>query len=59
MTLATIRSYVWKSHGDILLHYRLKGSGTKEKTEVDSAATSTTAVESVDNSVVDNGGAEA
>ncbi|CAZ82349.1 unnamed protein product [Tuber melanosporum] len=39
MTLATIRSYVWKAHGDVVLHYRRRdGAGV-------SPASSTTAVE--------------
>lgn len=33
MTLATMRSYVWKSNGDVILHYRLKGNLEGDKAE--------------------------
>ncbi|KAG0639544.1 hypothetical protein HOY80DRAFT_921414 [Tuber brumale] len=39
MTLATIRSYVWKAHGDVVLHYRRLDEASV------SPASSTTAVE--------------
>jgi len=39
MTLATIRSYVWKAHGDVVLYYRRKDAAGV------SPASSTTAVE--------------
>lgn len=51
MTLATIRSHVWKSHGDVVLLYRLKGNtevGNRALEVAQSSASSTTAVEEGD-----------
>lgn len=49
MTLATMRSYVWKSNGDVVLHYRLKGNVEATKPE---AVPSPTMVEEGDKSSV-------
>lgn len=54
MTLATMRSYVWKSNGDVVLHYRLKGNveaGTRPEA-APSRASSTTVVEEGDKSSI-------
>lgn len=48
MTLATMRSYVWKSNGDVVLHYRLKGNVEATKPEAVSNPASPTTVEEGD-----------
>lgn len=42
MTLATIRSYMWKTGGDIILHYRKKAASPRV-----SEASSTTVVDDI------------
>lgn len=44
MTLATMRSYVWKSNGDVILHYRLKGNLEGDKAEASPNPSSSMAV---------------
>lgn len=47
MTLATIRSYMWKTGGDIILHYRKKATSARI------SETSSTTV--VDDGIIANG----
>lgn len=52
MTLATMRSYVWKSNGDVILHYRLKGNLEGDKDEAASNSPSPMVVGEWDKSLV-------
>lgn len=54
MTLATMRSYVWKSNGDVILHYRLKRNveaGARLEAAPSSASSTTVVDEGDKNSV--------